>query len=55
MSETLLLCFCDECITFPEQERWLPKHTVRYHKGNNLFGGMSYSDWSLLNGKPYLQ
>ncbi|KAI8331271.1 hypothetical protein EDC96DRAFT_548784 [Choanephora cucurbitarum] len=43
----LSLCFCDECINFPEQERWLPKHTVRYHKGNNLFGGMTYNEWPL--------
>ena len=51
MSESLLLCFCDECINFPDEERWLPQYTIQYHKANNLFGGVAYNELASANGK----
>ncbi|KAI8327382.1 hypothetical protein EDC96DRAFT_569753 [Choanephora cucurbitarum] len=53
MSESLLLCFCDECINFPDEERWLPQYTIQYHKANNLFGGVAYNEWASANDDQF--
>lgn len=53
MSGSLLLCYCDECLNFPNEERWLPQYTVQYHKANNLFGGVAFNEWAVMNGKAF--